>query len=34
MLPTTYPKWAKDTYKLNVRGWKKKNFRQMEMTGK
>lgn len=20
MLPTTYPKWAKDTYKLNVRG--------------
>ena len=23
MLPTTYPKWAKDTYKLNVRGWQK-----------
>ena len=26
MLPTTYPKWEKDTYKLNVRGWKKKKF--------
>ena len=34
MLPTRDYLRAKDTYKLKMKGWKKRYFMQMEKTGK